>query len=91
MTYAYRAGDLARRLAFLAQLIGAAAAGAGVWIAVVVVFSLGAALATLPASVIVSTFPLFVRVKCMDFQQRGIPTMASSICTRRELRTAPTC
>lgn len=43
MTYAYRAGDLARRLAFLAQLIGAAAAGAGVWIAVVVVFSLGAA------------------------------------------------
>ena len=37
----YRSGDLGRRMLFLAQLVGAAAAGAGIYVAVVLVLSLG--------------------------------------------------
>ena len=42
MNSRYRKGDLGRRWLFLAQLVGAAWLGAGVWIAVVIVFTLGA-------------------------------------------------
>ena len=36
----YRSGDLPRRWLYLAELIGAAVAGAGVWFFVVLIFSL---------------------------------------------------
>ena len=37
----YRSGDLGRRMLFLAELVGAAAAGVGLWLVVVLVLSLG--------------------------------------------------
>ena len=39
--YSYRSGDTKDRLAFLIGLVFAAAVGAGLWLGVVLVFSLG--------------------------------------------------
>lgn len=41
IAYQYRKGDPLRRLLYLAQIIGAATLGAGVWIIAVLLFSLG--------------------------------------------------